>query len=243
MIAHARSSRSIPKPAPPEPGGRFPYLIIGIASIVMIAIAVAQRVLGISFSPETWYLARASGITLYLMLWLATVTGLGLTTKFFDLRLTRGLVYSLHTYGTALSFAFLAIHLLSLAIDSYTSYTLADLVVPFRISNREPWVGFGIVAMYLLVFVGVASPLRKVLGYGFWRFSHWLTFPLMVVAFAHGVGAGTDAGAAPVLAMYASTALVVVGLTVLRIVSGPRRPQMMAPSGSAPLDRMAARRT
>jgi sulfoxide reductase heme-binding subunit YedZ len=240
-MVRARSSRSIPRPAPPEPAGQFPYVLIALVSIGMVVIAVAQRSFGVSFSPATWYIARASGITLYLTLWLATVLGLGLTTKFFDLRLSRGVVFSLHRYATALSFAFLAIHLLSLASDSFSAYTVADLLVPFHAPGREPWIGLGIIAAYLLVFVAAASPLMKFLGYTVWRWTHWLTFPLLIVAFVHGVGAGTDFWRAPVLAMYSSTALVVVALSVIRFAAGPRRPTMAAAAKPPVFDRLSPR--
>jgi sulfoxide reductase heme-binding subunit YedZ len=236
---HVKSSRSVPRPSPPEPVGLLPYLIVLLGTLAFVAVAGWQRYLGGNFSPATWYLARASGLTLYLLLWLSTVLGIGLTTKFFDLRLSRGLVYSLHRYTTALGFGFLAIHLLSLAADSFSHYSPADLLIPFHVSDREPWTGFGIIAAWLFVLVAAASPLRSLTGYRFWRFSHWLTFPLMAVAFTHGAGAGTDSGGEPVLAMYVATALAVIGLTILRVMGGRRAATLARPSGPPPLDRLA----
>ena len=207
----------------------------------MIGIATAQRFLGLSFSPATWYLARASGITLYLTLWLATVAGLGLSTHFFDLRVPRGIVFSIHTYSSALSFAFLVIHLLSLATDAYTRYSLADLLIPFHIGGHEPWIAFGIIAMDIFLVVSAASPLRGLTGYPFWRFTHWLTLPLMALAFVHGIGAGADALALPVFSMYVATALIVVSMLALRIVAGKRKPVLLTPACRAQFDRMAHR--
>lgn len=236
-----RFTRSIPKPAPPEPAGAYPVALLAIASVVMLGLAVVTRGFGWDPSPLTWYLARASGVSLYLVLWASTVLGLGLTTHLFDQWLTRSLVFSLHTYLTLLSFSFLGLHLLALALDSYTAFSMAELLIPFRTGSREPWTGIGVIAAWLLLIITISFPLRAITGYQFWRKAHWLTLPLMVIGFLHGVGAGTDTGTPPMAIVYVSTVTIALFLVAYRILRGGRARILAIPRHDRPLDRLTER--
>src|SRR5918912_4334050 len=108
---------SIRPAAAPDPAGAYPTVAFAGAVLLMLLLLVLQAV-GWPLSPLTWYLARASGLTLYLLLWLATVTGLGLTTKLLDRFGGRGVVYSVHGFATRLGLALLALHLMRLAADT-----------------------------------------------------------------------------------------------------------------------------
>lgn len=83
----------------------------------------------------------------------------------------------------------------------------------------------GIVAMYLLVFVIVASWLRKPIGTAWWRRTHLLAIPTFALSLLHGLFAGTD-GARPVMWwVYVATGLVVVFLIVVRALTVGLRPE------------------
>lgn len=233
-------ARSIPKPSPPEPAGAWPVLLVVLFSMVCSGIAVISRTFGWEVSPLTWYVARASGVTLYLLLWASTAFGLALTTHLLDRFITRSLVYSVHAYLTALSLAFLGLHLLALALDIYTQFTLSDLFVPFSSGIREPWTGFGVTAAWLLLIITVSFQIRAIAGFRIWRKTHWLTFPLMIVGIAHGIGAGTDSAATPMMAVYVGTGGIILFLIFYRLLRSRRR-HLLAPEGDGVLDRMLAR--
>ena len=233
-----RFTRSIPKPAPPEPAGAYPVALLAFASVAMLGLAVLTRGFGWDPSPLTWYLARASGVSLYLMLWASTVLGLGLTTHLFDRWVNRSLVFSLHTYLTLLSFSFLGLHLLALALDSYTAFSMADLLIPFRTGSQEPWTGLGVIAAWSLLIITISFPMRAISGYALWRKVHWLTLPLMAIALIHGVGAGTDTGTLPMAIVYVSTAAIALFLVAYRILRGGRARVPARPSHDRALDRM-----
>jgi hypothetical protein len=158
-----RSTRSIPTAAPPEPAGVYPVGLLATVSLVMLVTASLASLLGWELSPLTWYLARASGVTLYLLLWASTMLGLGLSTHLMDGMMRRGDVYSLHAYLTALALSFLGVHVLTLAADQYTAFTLADLLVPFHSGMREPWTGLGVIGGWLMVAISAATTAMELL--------------------------------------------------------------------------------
>ena len=126
----------------------------------MAALLIGAAMSGRSVSPVTWYVARASGIMLYLVLWLSAIGGLGLTTALMDRAAGRGVVFSLHAFTTPLAYGFLALHLLSIAADPTVDFGLKGLLVPFASPWREPWTGFGVLAAELTRLSGVpAAPL------------------------------------------------------------------------------------
>ena len=59
------------------------FASFGVLS-VGFGLLLYARLTGSSLSPATWYIARSSGITLYLLLWLSVLFGLGMTTSALD---------------------------------------------------------------------------------------------------------------------------------------------------------------
>jgi sulfoxide reductase heme-binding subunit YedZ len=179
-------------------------------------------------------------MTLYLLLWLSTLLGLGLTTTLLDRFGGRAVIYSLHRFATSLAYGFLALHLLSLAADPSVPFGPAALLVPFAAPWREPWTGFGVLAGELSVVIGASFGLRRLTGYRVWRALHWLTFPLFGLGLAHGFGAGTDSGTPWARAIYLLTGLSVVWLAGYRAARGPARVRPPETAPRRPLDRLAA---
>lgn len=223
----------------PDPAGWYAVAaLVGSGALVAALVAVAAR-FGWSPSPLTWYLARASGMTLYLLLWFALVTGLGITTKLLDGWGGRGVVYGVHGFATQLAYGLLALHLLSLVADPTVKFGPKELLVPFAAGWREPWTGLGVLAAELGVLVGASFGVRRLIGYGAWRALHWLTFPLYGLALLHGIGAGSDAAAPWVQALYLATLATVVLLVTYRLLRGGARTRAPSPAPAAAFDRLA----
>ena len=104
--------------------------------------------------------------------------------------------------------------------DGYVPIGLADAVVPFRSPYRPFWVGLGAVALDLLLAVLVTSALRHRIGYGSWRFVHWLAYLCWPVAVLHGLGTGSDASLGPVLAIDALCTAAVLAVVAWRLATG-----------------------
>jgi predicted ferric reductase len=239
-VSDLRRSSATRPAQPPEPSGGFGIAgIAGVAAGLMAIVGVAT-LLGRSVSPLTWYLTRASGFTLYLLLWFSVTMGLGITTKLFDRFAARSVIYSVHTFVTQLSYGFLALHLLSLLADTHVSFSIGKLLVPFASETAEPWTGLGVLAMYLLIIIGVSGFLRRFISFKVWRVLHMLAFPLFLQALAHGIGTGSDSESIWALSLYLTTGLSVLWLVVYRLLRRNRRAETAIASPSAPpLDRFA----
>ena len=201
-------------------------------------LAVASTIRPFKLNPFVWYLTRATGITLYLLIWATVVLGLGVTTRYFDGWLSKGATYSLHTYLPRLAYAFLAAHLLGLVVDEFMPFSISALIAPFRSPAPEPWTGFGVIGMYLFLVIVVTVALRRYIPYRIWRFLHWLAFPLYVLALLHGIGSGADTGSFWVQGMYLVTASTVLMLTFVRLLQrGRGAAGMRVRTSPTPFDR------
>jgi sulfoxide reductase heme-binding subunit YedZ len=226
---------------PPEVDGALAGGLLASGGIVIAAMVAASLLFDWSPSPLSWYIARASGLALYLLSWLAMLLGLGLTTRLANGPLGRGLAASLHAYTFHLWYGFLTLHMLSLAIDPTQQFGARELLVPFASDVRQPWTGLGVLAAELTVVLGASALMRRVVGYRVWRALHWLAFPAFAIGLAHGVGAGTDSGNPGVGLMYLVTAGTVVFATTYRVLTAGHRQAARgaAPSASRPHDRFA----
>ena len=214
------------------------FLAVPIGFAVMVAYSMFSNR---SLSPMSWYLTRATGITLYFLFWGIVALGLLQTTRVLDRIASKATLLSLHIYLSQLAYAFLAGHLLSLIVDRHLPFSVTQLLTPFDAPTAEPWTGFGILAMYLFVVVVASASLRRYIPYGVWRFLHTLAFPMYALSLLHGIGAGASSGAPLMQAIYLLTAAGVVLLGLLRLATWPpttRKSGTSFPEG--PFDRMNA---
>lgn len=177
----------------------------------------ATAITGASISPLVWYLARAAGFTLYLLLWLSVVTGLGLTTKLFSLIVQRQDIWLLHRVTTELAFVFLALHLIALALDPSVALGVLGVLLPFTTNVRQPWTDIGILAGWGMTGLALSFSLRRLLHQRGWRLLHYSAFPLWVMALVHGIGAGTDTHQIWAVLLYLSTTGIVLFLSFFRV--------------------------
>lgn len=202
----------------PEPALGVPIgLAIGGAAGLAFAVILSVS-LGVDLSPWTWYLARGSGITLYLLSAFLLLSGLGGRAHAFRGSISTGLLASLHAYAWQLFLGFLVLHVGALMIDPTMTFAAGTLLVPFRSPAAEPWTGFGIIAAELMIVTGSSSLLRRLIGYRGWKALHWLSLPAFATGLAHGIGAGTDTTQWPVFAMYVVTGGWVIAIGMLRAV-------------------------
>ena len=135
-----------------------------------------------------WYLTRGTGVVALVLLTAGVVLGVLTSTRWAAPRWPRFVVAGLHRNVTLLALAFVFVHVLTTILDGYTPINLRDAIVPFVSRYRPVWVGFGAVALDLLLAVVVTSLLRARLGYRSWRFVHWLAYASWPVALVHGFG-------------------------------------------------------
>jgi hypothetical protein len=223
------SNRTSPRP---EPAAGFAVASIAGSALIVAALLAVATIFGRSASPVTWYVARASGLMLYLVLWVSTLTGLGLTTALLDRWGGRGIVFSVHAFITQLAYGLLALHLLSLAADSTVDFGPRQLLVP--------WTGLGVIAGWLTIIIGASFAIKRVIGQRVWRTLHWLTFPLYGMALLHGLGAGTDSRTPWAGALYLVTGAMVVLFTCYRLLCRGSRAGTASNPARTRGDRLAA---
>jgi predicted ferric reductase len=139
-----------------------------------------------------WYLTRASGIIAWLMLTATVIWGILLSTKAFPNHRRPAWLLALHRWLAGLMLSFLAIHLVALVADSYVSFDIADLTVPYASEWKPGAVALGVIAMWLLVAVQVTSLAMRRLPRRFWRIVHLSSYVAFWLTSLHAAFAGTD---------------------------------------------------
>ncbi len=145
-----------------------------------------------STTPVLWFTTRATGTVALVLLTGSVLLGILTTTRASGPGMPRFAVTELHRRIALITLAFLGLHILTAAADTYVPIGWVALVVPFVSSYQPLWIGLGAVAFDLLVAVMVTSLLRRQLGARVFRGAHWLVYLCWPVAVAHGIGAGTD---------------------------------------------------
>ena len=179
--------------------------------------------------PIDWYAARAAGVVAYVLLSAVVLVGLTLSGRAQLGSWPKFAVTELHRFGGILVGVFLGIHVLAIAVDTYTPFSLTQLLVPFASSYRPFWVALGIVSAELLVAVAVTNALKPHISYRTWRRAHYATFLVWAGATAHGIGAGTDSTTSWLGALYAVCVGLVSGALAWRIM---RRREAIRPTSA-----------
>lgn len=164
----------------------------------------------------TWDVARAGGLTTYVLLTASVLVGLALSLKLQSPRWPRLINNALHNYVTLLGGVFLGVHILAIAVDPFTRFGVNELLIPFASHYRPLGMAIGIVALYLAAAIGLSTWLRPRIGYQLWRKLHVLTLALYAFATIHGIMTGTDTRSWWALGMYGASVLMVGALVAVR---------------------------
>ena len=167
-----------------------------------------------------WYFTRSAGTVAYLLLASSTIWGLLLSTKLLKDHIPAALSLAMHNILSWLAVVLTSLHALALLWDSYYSYSLADLTVPFIGPYKPGWVGLGIISFYMMFITSLSFNFRKQIGQKRWRQLHYLTFGVYLLATVHGVMAGTDSGNLGMQILYWGSGLMVLFLTNFRLLVG-----------------------
>lgn len=190
------------------------FLNLFTSQTLMQALSITEK--------TPWYFARAAGTVAYALLAASTLWGLLLSTRLLKDAIPANLSLALHNILSWLALLFTGLHALALLWDSYYTYTLADLTVPFIGPYRPGWVGLGIIAFYLMFVTSLSFSFRKQMGQKRWRQLHYATFLVYLLATAHGLLAGTDSGGTLMLGLYWGSGLAVLAWTGYRILAHPQ---------------------
>lgn len=168
-------------------------------------------------SLPTWELIRAFGLTAYLLLFFTTALGMFLPLQLIS-GSTKAVLTIAHRLAGWLALIFALVHGLLLMIDRTMPFTWTLVFFPSWTNVREFSFALGVITLYLLLIVLLSTDLIALLGKKLWKKIHFLSYGAFVLAFMHGVWAGTDASTLWGTALYASTGGIVFVLTVLHIL-------------------------
>lgn len=157
-----------------------------------------------------WYVSRATGIVTWGLLVASMLWGFLHATRLLGRRARPWWMLGVHRFLGALAVAFLVVHVLALVADNYTTFGLADILVPFASQWRPIPVALGVVGLYVLMAVEITSLLQRHLPRAVWRQIHLASYGLFAVATVHALSAGTD-----VATVLAGGAAVGVGVVVV----------------------------
>ncbi|MBI5951763.1 MAG: ferric reductase-like transmembrane domain-containing protein [Chloroflexi bacterium] len=167
-----------------------------------------------------WYLSRATAFVSLTLLWLSMALGLSITNKMARLWPGAPAAFALHEYVSLLGLAFAVFHAIVILGDEYINFTLLQLFVPFSTVDYRPfWVGVGQLAFYGWVVLVASFYIRPIIGQKFWRFLHYASFGMYLLAISHGLFSGTDAGADWAQTYYWISAGSLIFLSMYRILA------------------------
>ncbi|MCZ7669185.1 MAG: ferric reductase-like transmembrane domain-containing protein [Chloroflexi bacterium] len=199
-------------------GGAFLLVLSGLVLGNMER--VGQTAVSVNITSKTpWYFTRSSGTVAYLLLAGSTIWGLLLSSKIIKEGVPAAVSLAMHNILSWLALALTTLHALALFFDSYYTYRLADITIPFIGPYRPEWVGLGIIGFYLMFLTSISFSFRKQIGQKRWRKLHVLAFFAFILVTAHGVMAGTDSGNIGMTLVYLGSGLLVLFLTNYRILT------------------------
>ncbi len=198
--------------------------------------------LATTHSRALWYLTRGSGLVALVLLTASVVLGILEVKRWASERWPRFMTAALHKNISLLATVFLGIHIATTVVDGFAPIGWLDAVVPFRSPYRPLWLGFGALAVDLLLALVVTSLVRGRIGYRAWKAVHWAAYACWPVAVLHGMGTGSDTRLGFVLLLYFACLAAVVLAAWWRLADaflahGSRSP---AAAGSTPGGAVAA---
>ena len=198
---------------------------VAIGAVMGVSAGITGALLGYAWMTATgadmglWVIARASGLVSYLLLTAVTVVGLLLASPPRSAARFIGVAQRLRLHVLLAMFAlvFVVLHVFVLAIDPWAEVGWWGALVPFGSAYRPLPVTLGLLALWSGLISGVTAGLAG-RGLGrMWLPLHRLAAAGWVLAWLHGVLAGSDTGAW--LWMYGVTGALVLILVLRRIMT------------------------
>jgi hypothetical protein len=178
-------------------------------------------ILAAASSPSAfWFLTRGTGAVSLVLLTLTAALGVANVRRTQIAGVPRFVFDSVHRSTALLAVTFLLVHIATAILDGFASIRLLDVVIPFRSAYRPVWVGFGAVAFDLIIAITITSLLRRRLGHGAWRATHWLAYASWPVALLHGLGTGSDTKTHWMLLLTVVCVVVMLAAVIVRVDAG-----------------------
>ena len=167
-----------------------------------------------------WFVSRASGIVAWSLLVISVMIGVLLATRVLKPNDNPGWLYHFHNWLSGLSIVFVITHIAALMLDSFVTFTILDIAVPFHsdyVKNtslgRIP-IAFGVMSLYILFAVQLTSLFRQKMSTNAWKAIHYSSYLLVLLVSAHAGWTGTDITSLK----YRTTGIVLIALTIVAVI-------------------------
>jgi DMSO/TMAO reductase YedYZ heme-binding membrane subunit len=178
-----------------------------------------------------WYVARSTGLVAWALAAASVLWGMALSTRALGKRPKAPWLLELHRFLGGLTMLFVLAHVGAVLADTLSHFAVLDVLIPFRRSWSPRARDWGILSVYLLLAVEVTSLLRSRVPKRLWRFVHFTSYGVYVLASIHFLAAGTDAGVISRAVIALSLAATVFFLVY--IVVGPGKAASVASKAGA----------
>jgi len=169
-----------------------------------------------------WLVSRASGILALVLISIAVLVGLTMSTKLLRRPGVGRILMRLHESVALIALAAIALHGLALLGDSWLRPGLRGILVPFALGYRPLFTGLGILAGYLTAVLALSYYARRRIGNKRWRKLHRVILLAWLMGVVHTLGAGSDGGALWLRAIVFVPTVPIVFLAVLRFLPARR---------------------
>jgi predicted ferric reductase len=203
-------------------------LVVGLTLTAVVTLTLVPVVPWLkealaSFGAKTaWYLSRSMGIIAYLLMSASVMWGLVLSSKIVKEVAPPPAALAVHNAISWAGIGLGVLHALLLLFDTYYTYTLFDVLMPFVGPYRPGWVGLGTVSLYAMIVVSMSFAWRKWLGQTGWRIIHYTSFLFYAVLTVHGLMAGTDSASAAIRLLYVVSVLGTLFLLNYRLLAAKK---------------------
>ena len=175
-----------------------------------------------SETPLLWYLNRATGLVLLVLLTLTLLLGVLAAGRRTPPWWPRFATAALHANLAGVSAALLAAHVVTAVVDGFVDIAPVDAVVPFLSAYHPFWLGLGTLSSTMILTAVLTAAARGLLPPAVWRRAHLLVYLAWPLALIHGLGMGSDTTRRPVLVLCAAAALAVFLAVVATLVRAVR---------------------
>ena len=182
-----------------------------------------------------WYVARASGMVAWLFAIASILWGLALSTRALGKQPRAPWLLDLHRFLGGATIVLTLVHIGALIADSYVTFDVVDVLVPWASQWRTAAVAWGVIALWLLLAVQLSSMFMKRLPKRLWRGVHLSSYVVAILATVHGLAAGADAEHPAVVLAWPVASAAIIFFTAYRVFGPGRRGDVPAarPAASA----------
>jgi len=227
--------RSVPKSAVPHWVDGLAGLLVAAISLGAIVYLVSAGGMNITLFDSaqwSWFIVRAAGVTGFLLLAASMLWGIFLSSHIIKDWVPGPVSMLLHATASWLAVAMSLAHMGLLLFDSYYTYTLSNLLVPFTGPYRAFAVGLGIIAFWMILVVTISFSMRKLLSRRAWLWLHYTSYIAFGLVAVHALLAGTDATRPAMIAIIAGFSAAVGALLIMRIRQAQAGRQLKSASSS-----------